>query len=414
MRKKHLVCIGYFSVFTLLLPLFPSLYTHVETSGFLSGSFSVCASPLPDNGEEGEGYAYGSGGNSDNIPTVDGKRAWATKADVMLSTIRNLMRCEDYEPAKEMSLVVVEEYPDYADGWMVLGYCQSRMEEFKESNDAYDKAFALGADSKVVHERMAYNYLRQGKWDKAKESYHLILEENENDLDVIVQLGYLEWKLHNLEMASFYYRKALKIDPENVKVIEAISKIEQKLGNGKEVKMLLKKAILAEPDNPKYYKKLAIVLMNERAYSEAMPVLQKVVELDPKNASAYRNMGIALYKLNRKPEAKEEFMKVLALGDSMDGLYGPFVDSLRESGEDQKAIKFIETGLKKGKQQAWLYCIWGKILEDKHHYNSALSKFVKASKMGEEPWSGYARKQIARQQQLIKRASLLKAHADAE
>jgi tetratricopeptide (TPR) repeat protein len=414
MRKKQLVCIGYLCVFTLLLPLLPSVFTRAGASGFmacLNGSFTACALPLEGSGDEGKGYAYGSEGNTDNIPTVDGKRAWATKADVMLSTIRNLIRCEEYEPAKEISLEVVAEYPDYSDGWMVLGYCQSLMGEFEESNKAYDKARSLDADTKAVHERMAYNYLRMGSWDKAKECYHLILEENENDIAVIIQLGYLEWKLTNLEMASYYYRKALKIDPHNVEVIEAISKIEEKLGNGKEVKTLLEKAIEAEPDNPKYYKKLAIVLMNERDYTKAMPILQKLVELDPKNPSAYRNLGIALYKLDRKLEAKEEFMKVLALGDSMDGLYGPFVDSLREAGEDQKAIEFIETGIRRGKQQAWL---WGKILEDKHHYNSALSKFTEAAKMGEEPWSGYARKQIARQQQLIKRASLIKAQADAE
>jgi hypothetical protein len=51
--------------------------------------------------------------------------------------------------------------------------------------------------------------------------------------------------------------------------------------------------------------------------------------------------------------------------------------------------------------------VWGKILEDRHNYDGAIAKFSKAVALGDEPWSGYARKQIARQTQLKKRAEMI-------
>ena len=66
-------------------------------------------------------------------------------------------------------------------------------------------------------------------------------------------------------------------------------------------------------------------------------------------------------------------------------------------------------GIAAGSQEAWLYSVWGKILEDNKNYDAAITKFSKAVAMRDEPWSGYARKQIARQAQLKKRAKLIAA-----
>ena len=58
--------------------------------------------------------------------------------------------------------------------------------------------------------------------------------------------------------------------------------------------------------------------------------------------------------------------------------------------------------------------MWGKILEDGKSYDTAISKFNKAVSLKDEPWSGYARKQIARQVQLKKRADMIAAQGGME
>jgi hypothetical protein len=47
------------------------------------------------------------------------------------------------------------------------------------------------------------------------------------------------------------------------------------------------------------------------------------------------------------------------------------------------------------------------MLERGKNYDGAISKFSHAAEAGEEPWSTYAKKQIARQAQLKQRAALI-------
>ena len=91
----------------------------------------------------------------------------------------------------------------------------------------------------------------------------------------------------------------------------------------------------------------------------------------------------------------------------MSGLYGPLADCYVNAGASSQAMKVIKAGIAAEEQEAWLYCMWGKILEKSENYDGAIVKFERAANLKEEPWSTYARKQIARQSQLQQRADLI-------
>ena len=105
--------------------------------------------------------------------------------------------------------------------------------------------------------------------------------------------------------------------------------------------------------------------------------------------------------------AKRRLNIYLELGGTMDGLYGPLADCYRSTGSRDEALAVIKEGIEQNQQQAWLYSIWGKLLEDRQEYDAAIGKFSRAVELQDEPWSGYAKKQIARQAQLKKRAELI-------
>ena len=62
-----------------------------------------------------------------------------------------------------------------------------------------------------------------GKYQEAIDINMQILEENENDTDIIMQLGHAYWQIGELKKAKKYYRKALDIDPNNSLAIKKIS-----------------------------------------------------------------------------------------------------------------------------------------------------------------------------------------------
>lgn len=344
-----------------------------------------------------------------SLPTAGGKEAFATKADGMVSTVEGFLEVKDFAAAEKAALELTEQSPQYLKGWMLLGYCQSRNERFDQSNESYDKALELGADADAICMRKAYNHIRLGSYDEARECYRRVLERDPKNTEALKQLGYLEGKLGNYDMSAHYYRRILEDDPENAEIIDALSRIEEKRGGNGIVKELLEKNLQIEPDNTEALSRLGLILIKEKQYKEAVAPLARLVALQPNDVKARRNLAVAYYQLGEKKAACEHFAAVKELGGDMTDLYGPLADSYSACGDDVNALAVINEGIDKGVQQAWLYCMWGKMLEKGANYDAAISKFSNAARSGEEPWSSYAKKQIARQAQLKQRAEMISA-----
>jgi len=339
-------------------------------------------------------------------PTSGGEPVFATKADVMINTIRKLIEANDYEGAEKMAEEVTEKAPEMLDGWIMLGYAKSLTGKYEQSNEAYDKALEYGADTKDVLLRKAYNCRKLNDAEKTRECFEQILEIG-SDVEVMMQFGAFELSMENYQEAARLYQSVIELEPENVAAIDALSRIEKKLDNKVQVKYWLEKGLALEPENTSFLKRLSLIYLNEQNYDLSIHYLNKLLAVSPDDFGAHRNMGIAHYQKGEKRKAKESFEKVRELGGTMNGLYGPLADCYRSTGSRSEALVVIKEGIELHDQEAWLYSIWGKLLEDQQEYDAAIGKFSKAVELRDEPWSGYAKKQIARQTQLKKRAELI-------
>jgi tetratricopeptide (TPR) repeat protein len=351
---------------------------------------------------------------ADETPTVGGQPAFATSTDVKLSTIRSLIEARDYESAERMAVEVTVEAPDVVDGWMMLGYTRTLNGRFAESNQAYEKALDSGADRKEVYTLKAYNCRRLGDVEATRTCFQEILEVDANNIDILMQYGTYENSVENPDAAVEVFEQALELSPGNLEAILQLAKAEEKRGNPPRVKYWIEQGLTYHPEDPKLLSRIALVYLNEQNYSLSIHYLNKLLEVDPENAKAYRNLGIAHYQQGNKREAAESFEQVRVLGGKMNGLYGPLADCYRSINQRSKSLDVVREGLAAGEQEAWLYSVWGKLLEDAKEYDLAIAKFNKAVAMRDEPWSGYARKQIARQAQLIKREKMIAAQGGME
>lgn len=342
-------------------------------------------------------------------PTVGGDPVFATKADVMISAVKSLIEAKDYEGAEKLALEVTEKAPDNPDGWMMLAYAQSLNAKYVLSNESYDKAMEYGAEVKDVLARKAYNCRKLQNSEQTRECYKGILEVDPHNVDILMQLGKFEGTLENVDAAARYFETVLSIDPNHLEAVEAMSRVEATRGSPAQQKYWLEKGLSLDPANTKYLKRLSSIYLNEQNYGLSIHYLDKLLSIDPTDAGAFRNKGIAHYQQGDKQEATKAFEMVRSLGDKMEGLYGPLADCYRSTGASSKALEVIKEGLEARNQEAWLLSIWGKILEDGKNYDAAINKFNRAVLLNDEPWSGYAKKQIARQAQLKKRAAMIAA-----
>ena len=229
-----------------------------------------------------------------------------------------------------------------------------------------------------------------------------------------MQYGTYENSVENPDVAVEVFEQVLELSPGHLEATLQIARAEEKRGNAPRVKYWIEQGLTYHPEDPKLLSRIALVYLNEQNYSLSIHYLNKLLEVDPVNAKAYRNLGIAHYQQGGKREAAESFEQVRSLGGKMSGLYGPLADCYRSIGQPSKSLEVVREGLAAGEQEAWLYSVWGKLLEDAKEYDLAIAKFNKAVAMREEPWSGYARKQIARQAQLIKREKMIAAQGGME
>ena len=346
---------------------------------------------------------------ADETPTVGGQPFFATSTDVKLSTIRSLIEAKDYESAERMATEVTVEAPDVIDGWMMLGYTRTLNGRFSEANEAYERALASGADRKEVYTLKAYNCRRLGDVEETRTCYREILEVDGSNVDILMQYGTFENSVKNSDAAIEIFETVLELSPGNLEATLQLAKAEDNRGDAPRVKYWLEQGLTYHPENPKLLSRIALVYLNEQNYSLSIHYLNKLIEVDPENARAHRNIGIAHYQQGSKREAAEAFEQVRALGGKMAGLYGPLADCYRSINQRSKSLVVVREGLAAGEQEAWLYSVWGKLLEDAKEYDLAIAKFNKAVSLRDEPWSGYARKQIARQTQLIKREKMIAA-----
>ncbi len=341
------------------------------------------------------------------IPPAATRQLLAVMADSIATVVDDRLSDQDFDAAGEAALQLTALCPEYARGWVLLGYCRSLASDFAGSNEAYERALEFGADPAVAYARMAYNDVRLGAYDAAKGRLTSILETNPKDIEALKQMGYLEGKLENYDEAAGYYGRALEIAPDDPELILALARVEaQREGNGS-VRELLEKALLLEPNNPEILGKIGVIYMKEEDYKSALPPLRKLVEIEPGGANGQRNLGAVYYQLGDKASALSAFEKARTLDGEMDDLYGPLADCYIATGKTTDALEIIREGIREGVQLAWLYSLWGNLLGDAKDYDGAIAKFSESARLGQSPWSEYAEKQIARQAMLKKRDGLM-------
>lgn len=338
---------------------------------------------------------------------ADASTSYSSEIDVRLSTVRSLIAAKDYATARSMAEEITVSAPALTDGWMLLGYARSVTGEFNESNAAYDKALELGADRREVMVAKAYNCRKLGDAASTRECYREIVSLDPENVEAWVQFAAFEAAVENYDDAVECYATALNMDPDNVDIIDAVARLEEKRGNVAQAGAWLESGLALDPMNTRLLKRLVAMSLNGQDYTRAVGYADRVIAIEPGDATVHRNRAVALYQKGDKKEAIASFEKVAELDGKLESLYGPMADCYRAAGRDGDALRVIEAGVAVGNQPAWLYSVWGKILEDQKRYDEAIDKFNRAVAANDELWSDYARKQIARQNQLKKREAMI-------
>lgn len=187
---------------------------------------------------------------------------------ILLSEIDILMESNQHEPALEKLNAVLHENPDDID----LRYTRSLVATSLKKNDL--------AESDL-------------KW---------IIEHDESHVDALNALGYLLTNnTKRYKEAHEYLSTALKLSPNNPVVLDSMGWLEYKMGNLEKSLEILQKAAGIIPD-PEIAAHLGEVLWHMKDYKKAKDVWNQGLALNPKNENILDAMKRLIDKLQPQVE----------------------------------------------------------------------------------------------------------------
>ncbi len=194
------------------------------------------------------------------------------------------------------------------------------LEEGKKDEALLEFVRAIEKDPEnyEAHYRLARLYLEKGILSKAEEHFKRVLEigkftEEIQRLDILEEMGKIQFKLKKLEDAFFTFKEILSIFPHNYTANYYMGLIFAGQLAYEEAYEYFVNAFKSRPNDINSYINAALCLFQMGEYDEAISTFEKAVKIAPDNDKARLFLGIACFKNKLYKKAVENLIPVIRL-----------------------------------------------------------------------------------------------------
>ena len=373
----------------------PALLALV-TCGALTTSF--CTAAAAAAGDEG---------------TVSKSRAAIAVQDAAQRAFQEgtlLMTDKDYSSAVEKFLEAVEFDPNFAEAYTSLGFAYIELRNYGDAINAFKKALDRSPDVPeklaVVHYDLGYAYGLNGSLEQAIDEYRKMIELLPTNPDAYSALAFAYGQKGLVAEAAMAYQKALELKPHDKEILEAYGKLCRDNDLLAEAKSVYERLYAMDNKDMNAVRSLARLYLKLGAYTKAIEMQRKVVAVEPGSVDERLILAVAFEENEQVDSAITHYERVLSVEpDNMQSLCSLgflYTDAKRTA----EAIDIAKKGLAVKQNDPCLLCAWGRALEKMTDYEGARDKFEQV--LSDRQWGAYAKKQVERQDKLIKRREALK------
>ncbi|HYQ86346.1 MAG TPA: protein kinase [Bacteroidota bacterium] len=203
----------------------------------------------------------------------------------------------DYRIAEQMFQKAVDLDPKFVAAFAKLGAIHSHIywefydhteERVQKSKLAAEKALELDPNSPEAHGAMGWYYYHcLRNYSDAMKEFHLALQAQPNNTDVLLGLGAIDRRLGKFDEAVTYFKRIVEIDPRSPSMTEDLALTHVPIRKYADAEQYFDRAIRLAPDwEEPYYMKADVCLLLDGDVSKAKGVLdeavrQKVGQRDP-------------------------------------------------------------------------------------------------------------------------------------
>jgi tetratricopeptide (TPR) repeat protein len=197
-------------------------------------------------------------------------------------------------------------------------------------------------------------------------------------------LGNLHSSQGETQEAIDAYQQAIELDPGNVEARVNLSMVYHRQGRVDDAERVLQEALELAPESPVVNLNLGLLLGELGRLEAAERSLRRVFEADPTSATAAYNIGIIL--VQRGADGSLEWLRRAYRLEPETDKYGyTLAFYLYQGGQQDKAVKILESLIRAGTELAEVYALLGQIRESNGHFDKARTVYERAASSDDLP-----------------------------
>ncbi len=232
--------------------------------------------------------------------------------------------------------------PTMGEARLELGRCYHILRYDEEAISNLDAARRLNA--KLILPavlQIADIYAETGKYGLAEDVAAEALQKNQNNADLLLLLGKLEWKQDKADGARQWLTKALEADPGRVDAYIVLAEISMRGRDYQQAQRYLEKAAATEPDNSLVKLALAKAFRLSDKDEQATALLQEVLSKEPENITAIGALAEIYFSTNQLADARKQAEKLVRLSPGNPYANSVYGGILLKQGEYDQAVLYL-------------------------------------------------------------------------
>ncbi len=265
-------------------------------------------------------------------------------------------------------------------------------DDIEKINILADMAMKYHSESPVIYNIMAKKYLSV---QDAHNAIKYLKEEDNNteDPDYHVNLGYCYGLLNKHKESIIAYKKAIKLLGDNENVADIYGSIGAEymiLREYEKALYYLKKGITDNMDYGEQYMQIMNCYFYLDRGFESVDFLKGEIDKNPHSIPAWMSLGNCYLRLHLLEKAIEQYEFALAIDQHYEKAYVNIATINNELDKYQDTIDIVEEAFRNNVKKPILYCLYGEALAKIGMKLEAINNFKKALELDENIAEAYA------------------------
>ncbi len=279
--------------------------------------------------------------------------------------------------------IAIKYKPDYVEASHNLIGILIEKEDYAWAEELIEKSLKIKEDDPRLLTSLGLLRNKQGKPEEAKKLFYA-MEEKNNDGSGLSKIGLLYKENDKLELAAYYFGKAVEKDKKNAVFFIELANVFEKKEHIEQALSCLRKASENLHESKNVQSKYASLLEKHLRYDAAVDVYRSVYSYDKENIAAYLKAARCLEKCKRYKEAIDVYKKAEELDPTMQQIPAVIGVCYKEIEEYETAIEYFKKSIEIDSEYPEAYGNLANCYKSMEKFEEAIENYKKVIELNPE------------------------------